>query len=51
MLLTLANSNVIEDSDPLGCDTALKGKWFPAIQRKALPSSSKFQVLLSTHKP
>jgi len=51
MLLTLADSNVIEDSGPIGCDTALKRKWFPAIQRKALPSSSKFQVLSSTHKP
>jgi len=51
MLLTLADSNVIEDSGPRGCDTALKGKLFPAIHRKALPSSSKFQVLSSTHKP
>ena len=51
MLQTFADSNVIEDSGPLGCDTALKGKWFLSIQRKALPSSSRFQVLSSTHKP
>jgi hypothetical protein len=45
MLLTLEDSNVIEDSGPLGRDTALKGKWFPGIQRKALPSSSNFKYL------